>query len=479
MNNIGVRKYNLYLAIGLLFIFIIFIFNIENIKSTYSNESTTFSSAAALAKAGIPVGYKKPPPPPEQQPSGTNSLVNSKQTIKPTTKNSGSGSGGITGLATSLLSYDNEEEEVPIIKTEHRIFNKEEYIDDLYKYTKIIYKQPNLLKTIHSSSSKPTILILSTISKHLPYGPDRTIADFIKTINSLIYDITKNQPQDTSKTSSGGPSNYKFSLGLSINSPSEFEELQKFIEINDVKFFKRFDKITLLSSPEMENQHEIKFENDITEEVELNRDNRHDDHKQRVRRRIIAKNRNFLISNSLEIEQFTLFLDSDIVKFDNSLNFIDILVNSNKDIIVPRIKRGDFITDYDRNSWKGLRTKPNEEQLAIMDSNVWSKFDYVPQDIPGSTWHFADFDSNPDSHTEEEKKLNHVVPLDSVGGAVLFFKSIIYKQGVIFPASYLIGTSWERMEGYDGIETEGVCYLAKPLGYSCWGMPNLNAYHVA
>jgi hypothetical protein len=26
-------------------------------------------------------------------------------------------------------------------------------------------------------------------------------------------------------------------------------------------------------------------------------------------------------------------------------------------------------------------------------------------------------------------------------------------------------------EGYDGIETEGICFTAKTLGYKCWGMP--------
>ncbi len=37
---------------------------------------------------------------------------------------------------------------------------------------------------------------------------------------------------------------------------------------------------------------------------------------------------------------------------------------------------------------------------------------------------------------------------------------------------YIVGTKWEHKEGWDGIETEGICYMAKALGYKCWGMPN-------
>ena len=143
---------------------------------------------------------------------------------------------------------------------------------------------------------------------------------------------------------------------------------------------------------------------------------------------------------------------------------------------MPRIRRGD-LSDYDRNSWRGKRTKPTLEQLQLMDENKWDQFDYVPRDIELEMFHFFNLD-NKDELTIDQQKLSYMVELDSVGGAVLFFKSYIFKQGAIFPTSYIIGTTWDRLEGYDGIETEGICYLAKPLGYRCWGMPNLVAHHV-
>lgn len=69
-----------------------------------------------------------------------------------------------------------------------------------------------------------------------------------------------------------------------------------------------------------------------------------------------------------------------------------------------------------------------------------------------------------------------VVPLDSVGGAMIYIRADIHRQGVIFPHNYVIGSEWGR-EGYDGIETEGLCYSAHFLGYKCWGMPNEVIHH--
>ena len=57
---------------------------------------------------------------------------------------------------------------------------------------------------------------------------------------------------------------------------------------------------------------------------------------------------------------------------------------------------------------------------------------------------------------------NDPVPLDSVGGTVLWVDANLHRDGVIFPPFYLIGSEWDR-NGYDGIETEGICYIAKAM----------------
>ncbi|RLN96327.1 hypothetical protein BBJ28_00006757 [Nothophytophthora sp. Chile5] len=69
------------------------------------------------------------------------------------------------------------------------------------------------------------------------------------------------------------------------------------------------------------------------------------------------------------------------------------------------------------------------------------------------------------------------LPLDSVGGSVLYVRADVHRQGVLFPPHYVIGSEWEA-EGYDGIETEGLCYIAHFLGFKCWGMPNDLIFHV-
>ncbi|CAI5760581.1 unnamed protein product [Candida verbasci] len=170
-------------------------------------------------------------------------------------------------------------------------------------------------------------------------------------------------------------------------------------------------------------------------------------------------------------------MDSDIIKFKNNRKFLKTLIKANKDIIVPRIDIFGM-KDYDKNSWRGERTKPNQNQLKMMDNNDWENVDYIPKDKEGKIYHYENYLKNENNEYEINKNnLNYVVPLDSVGGAVLLVKSIIFKQGIMFPTSYIVGTTWDRIEGYDGIETEGICYMAKSLGYSCWGMPNLYALH--
>ena len=73
---------------------------------------------------------------------------------------------------------------------------------------------------------------------------------------------------------------------------------------------------------------------------------------------------------------------------------------------------------------------------------------------------------------------NDPVPLDSVGGTVLWVDANLHREGVIFPPFYLIGSEWDR-NGYDGIETEGICYIAKAMlgNQVCFGLPSVVAFH--
>ena len=65
---------------------------------------------------------------------------------------------------------------------------------------------------------------------------------------------------------------------------------------------------------------------------------------------------------------------------------------------------------------------------------------------------------------------DEIMRLDSVDGTILYMRADLVRQGLIFPTFYLIGTNWNISEGWDGIETEGVCYIARTLGYDCFGL---------
>ena len=66
--------------------------------------------------------------------------------------------------------------------------------------------------------------------------------------------------------------------------------------------------------------------------------------------------------------------------------------------------------------------------------------------------------------------------LHSVGGTMLWVKSSVHRDGVVFPVANIVGSEWDR-QGYVGLETEGICWLAQFLGYQCWGMPHTIITH--
>lgn len=318
-------------------------------------------------------------------------------------------------------------------------YTRTEHADHKFGYNKIEYT--NTVNTARDPNA-PSILMLSIVANPKSYGKDQTHVEFLKKFETLA-----------------NPKNH-YSLGILVSDAQEFTKFNEYLLENAVKYV---DKITLIQAP---------F---IDETNRLDRTNRHATSAQRARRRLIARVRNFLLFNVLKDEQYTIFFDSDIVEF-KQLNMIDLFIETDLDIVVPRIMWGAVNIDYDRNSWRGERTKPGAEELRKMDANDWDNVQYVPEDVLDKIYHFYTFVA---LEQEAHQDISYAFPLDSVGGAVLFAKSIIYKQGVVFPTSYIVGTTWDRDEGYDGIETEGICYLAKPLGYTCWGMPNIVAVHSA
>lgn len=328
------------------------------------------------------------------------------------------------------VQNDEEKSQYQQVTTEAKDFTKDVFINNRLKSTR----------------SQQSVLIVSLLANGNSFGSGRSFEDFVNLIRSLKYDRRE--------------VNLAFFCGTQDLYESVITETQKMF---DQQSELEFGRVTLIRAPFLDSPFKA---------------SEHSPKVQRKRRRLIARARNFILFSALENEPYTLFLDADVEKFDNP-EMLEHFISSGKDIIVPRVQRGKLM-DYDKNSWRGERKTPSPQELEIMDRNEWSKFKFIPKDVPGKMYHLGDHlkqlkspQSDPDL-----ARPDYTVELDSVGGAVLFMKSLIFKQGVTFPPYYIIGTTWQREEGYDGIETEGICYAAKILGYKCWAMPNMVAQHV-
>ncbi len=191
------------------------------------------------------------------------------------------------------------------------------------------------------------------------------------------------------------------------------------------------------------------------------RTERHADGIQLERRRSIARLRNYLMLRALRDEDHVVWLDADVHWL--SPGIIQKMIQQS--LWTPSISRKvGIITarctfgqnpNYDRNAWVGPRTNPGSFQGHSMAET------FVPS--PTAETQFMD-------QLVEETTDDDLIPLDSVGGTILYISSDVIRQGVIFPTYRAVGTAWNSLEGWDGIETEGVCYIAKSLGYGCYGL---------
>ncbi|EPS45099.1 hypothetical protein H072_864 [Dactylellina haptotyla CBS 200.50] len=213
------------------------------------------------------------------------------------------------------------------------------------------------------------------------------------------------------------------------------------------------------------------------------RDNRYntDAEKQWQRRRYIARFRNYLTSTTLKPRyEHMIWLDADVFELPNGMfkRFLEIgSTNPEKeeDDITPLVKAGlaadtqalpaGLVTlrsvnfdhpDYDRNAWTGYGKRPTNWELAQMTTKgrqypgmeTWAKA--LSQLLPGT-------------------KDDDLVKLDSVGGTALYIRAALVREGLVFPQYLVVGTEWGKA-GRDGVETEGLCYIAERMGWGCYAL---------
>ena len=210
-------------------------------------------------------------------------------------------------------------------------------------------------------------------------------------------------------------------------------------------------------------------------------EDRHSEDFQPIRRKQISLARNMLMLRALGSEEHIFWYDGDVIGSDNGIaaKMIDHSQNGLKGVTTnssmlrePPLPIG-LITarcenpgmnNYDLNAWAlpkespaAARTRPDGEQIKDLSNGKLY--------MASSTGSMIYVDHWTDHTTNDE-----LFPLDSVGGTILYIKADLVRKGLNFPPYFVVGTSWDLPNGYDGIETEGLCYIAKTIGYGCYAL---------
>ena len=226
------------------------------------------------------------------------------------------------------------------------------------------------------------------------------------------------------------------SLGLLTSSDSEFRKIK-----------------TVLGAEWFRRSHVIYHSEN---EPSTSRKSRQAEGVQLERRRSRARLKNYLMLQTLGNEEHVVWLDADVYWLSPGLlhHMIkqSLMASHQVNVITARCSFGED-PSYDRKAWVGSRTAPREVQGKSEGNTISAQPTADTQTMEQLVRGTADDD---------------LIPLDSAMGTVLYLSSDIIRQGVIFPTYYAVGTAWNSSEGWDGIETEGLCYLAKSLDCGCY-----------
>jgi glycosyltransferase involved in cell wall biosynthesis len=167
------------------------------------------------------------------------------------------------------------------------------------------------------------------------------------------------------------------------------------------------------------------------------------------RRSILAKSRNFLLQQSLQDEDWVLWLDADVYYYPKDI--IQQLVETGKEIVVPNCVFDLGGKSFDLNTFKFK---------AGAELRDWTPYviDGILQPPKGEGRLYL-----------EDLREQEIIEVDGVGGTMLLIKADLHREGLVFPTfSYKLY-----------IETEGLAMMAKDMGYTCWGLPQLEIIHVS
>lgn len=162
---------------------------------------------------------------------------------------------------------------------------------------------------------------------------------------------------------------------------------------------------------------------------------------QPARRAVLARARNHLLFRALADEEWVLWLDADVI--DYPADIIQRLVGVGRGIVQPNCVLVPGGPSFDRNAWTN-----------------------------GGAEHLSD------------RRGEHLIRLESVGGTMLLVRADLHRDGLVFPPFFYGNRSpWVRDphplrgDNVGEIETEGLAIMAKDMGTECWGLPDLEILH--
>lgn len=167
------------------------------------------------------------------------------------------------------------------------------------------------------------------------------------------------------------------------------------------------------------------------------------------RRSIMAKSRNILLQQALTDEMWVLWIDVDVSSYPQDV--IQQLLSTNKDIVVPNCVFEPGGKTFDLNTFQLKSDFRLEESRQYLIDNILQ-----PPKGFGRLY-------------LEDLRDYKLVKVDCVGGTMLLVKAGIHREGLVFPTF-----SYKHY-----IETEGLAIMAKDMGYTAWGLPQLEIVHGA
>lgn len=191
---------------------------------------------------------------------------------------------------------------------------------------------------------------------------------------------------------------------------------------------------------------------------ELPEDKRHTFELQPLRRSMMARSRNYLLTASLRPEHaWVVWLDVDVVEYPETI--LEDLMSVDVDVIVPNCllntEDGSF-WGYDKNNWQETK-----ESLAIqkdLDDDYVLLEGYY--EFPTARKLMVDMPT----HWPKLQKIE----LDGVGATFTLVKAEVHREGANFPAYPF----------QHEVETEGFAKMAKAMGFGVYGLPSYIIKHI-